>query len=228
MKLPQKYQIGNFGLSMTFDLSTRRTTALLHGTGLLVDGTSGAYPNNSQLDAVLSLIQAVSSMWAHPLCLPTTILQHHLALTERFRRHVLDKRVTQVQDDLGFTKAGRLSLKRGTADFLKSPVSDSRGNLRHLTAEMNTVATEIMFFVHVADWDCECAAFLGRVCEDVAVRLPLGGCEAAEMLETLDYAVSASKMLRSQLDMLRQVMASELGIVCLSPRRGLVAGAGAS
>jgi hypothetical protein len=216
VKVPQKYQIANYGLSLSHNVLTGASTALLYGTGTLTNRVDFKFWPKGQTEEIIAQIHSCSALWSHPMLLPNILLYHHLARTERFSFRELAGKVVDIQDDLGLTRAGRLNKKKGhVEDYVgKGTTNETRLNMRILTSDMSTLITDIKWFVHVSQWQCECTEFLGKVMNDLPTVLPR--CKvalSAEIQESIDYMASAAKILSSYNNGLNSVMESELSVV---------------
>ncbi|PVH70525.1 hypothetical protein DL98DRAFT_436891, partial [Cadophora sp. DSE1049] len=216
MKFPQKFQLANYGLSITHDISTATTTALIHGTGALLRSADYNFWEESQSDGILKLIQSSWVLWPHPMLLPTLLLNHHLSRMERFTFTVLSGKLTGIQDQLGVTRAGRLSGKTGAVQDIvgDKTINQVKLNMRDLTSDMSSLATDIAWFSHTSQWQCDCAEFLDKVMTDWTNFVPhnlLG--RSNEIQEWIGYAISSAKTLNSHNNSLGDVMQSELSVL---------------
>jgi hypothetical protein len=216
----QKYQIGNYGLSLSHDFTTRITTGLLHGTGVMLNRNDFPAWRDSPSVEIFDLISAVPHLWTRAMLLPTILLQHHIYRAEEFCTIQLDDRAYNLQSQLGMSRAGRLNGLRGPYEDPagERPIKDTKVNLHNLTGEMNTCITEMIRFCHVSDWQCDCVDFLLRTVDEVAgpmgTRVESG---TREIRECIEYLVSAAKGLRGRNNRGRERLQADFNVVGLKP-----------
>jgi hypothetical protein len=173
----------------------------------------------SQTEEIIAQIQSCSALWSHPMLLPNILLYHHLVRAERFSFLKLSEKVVDIQSELGVNRAGRLSAtNRPVEDVVgKGTINQTKLNMRVLTSEMSTLITDIIWFVHVSQWQCDCTEFLSKVMNDLPKVLPQRSVGmSAEIQESIEYMASAAKILSSYNNGLRNVMESELSVVNLT------------
>jgi hypothetical protein len=194
IKASQKYQVGNYGLSISYDFTTRITTGLLHGTGVMLNRNDFPAWRNCPSIEIFDLIKAVPHLWTHPMLLPTILLQHHIYRAEHFCTTQLDDRANNLQRQLGMSRASRLSGLRGPYPDPAGgrPIQETKINLHNLTGEMNTCITELIWFCQVSEWECECVHFLSRTLDEDLVLS-----KTREIRECIEYMTSAAVGLKS-------------------------------
>jgi hypothetical protein len=216
MKFPQKFQLANYGLSITYDILTATTTALIHGTGALIRSADCSFWKKNQSEGILELIQSSSALWPHPILLPTLLLNHHLSRMERFSFTVLSAKLMGIQDQLGVSRAGRLSGKTERVKDIvgNQTINQVKLNMRDLTSDMSSLASDIAWFSHTSQWQCDCAEFLDKVTSDWSDFAPqnLFG-RSNEIREWIGYAIASAKTLNSYNNNFGDVIRSELSVV---------------
>ncbi|KAI0408982.1 hypothetical protein F4802DRAFT_593834 [Xylaria palmicola] len=164
MKAHQKFQVGNYGLAFSYDFATGLCTGILHGTGVTQHGDDFAMWSKKAGAELFEHIQvAAHRSWAHPLFLPVTLLQHHLLRADYFCTVVLANKHTNVQNQLGTMRAGRLFGTHARHIATELPVQQAKISLRELTVEMSGLAFDVTWFCAVADWECSCLRLLQEV-----------------------------------------------------------------
>lgn len=219
IKASQKYQVGNYGLSISHDFTTRITTGLLHGTGVMLNRNDfPAWPNCPSIE-IFDLIKAAPHLWTHPMLLPTILLQHHIYRAEQFCTTQLDDRANNLQNQLGMSRAGRLNGLRGPYMDPAGgrPIQDTKVSLHNLTGEMNTCITELIWFCQVSEWECECVHFLSRTLDEVvdltANRADLVLLETREIRECIEYMTSAAAGLKGHNNRARERLQADFNVV---------------
>ena len=161
IKLCQKYQIGNWALSYSYDFETGFSTGIAHGTGLISKDSDFSLWRKAPFEDMFDLLGTTQHLWSHPLILPTILLQPYVSRLETFCLVDLDDRIIEIQRRLGTSRAGRLY----TRDAFQDPVGqktihDTKSNLQSLTGEMSTCSTEIFYLSNITDWLYCCNDFL--------------------------------------------------------------------
>jgi hypothetical protein len=221
IKVPQKFQVGNYGLSVSHDFTTRITAGLLHGTGVMNKRDDfHIWPNCPSIE-IFELIKAVPHLWTHPMLLPTILLQHHIYRAEQFCTTELNDRANHIQWQLGMSRAGRLNRIRGP--FMDPaggrPIQDTKVNLHNLTGEINTFITELIWFCKVSGWECECARFLSCTLGEVTDLTSNSNCsdivlsETREVRECIEYMTSAATGLNGHNNGLKESLQSDFNVV---------------
>ncbi|KAG6354180.1 hypothetical protein INS49_004784 [Diaporthe citri] len=93
-------ELAHYGLAMSYDFSTRRTTAFVKGINA-VDKDSGRKYQPWQLDArIRNGLHDTMPLWPHPLLLPVILLQHELAAIREFSKEKLHADSHGIQDTM--------------------------------------------------------------------------------------------------------------------------------
>lgn len=115
LKVPQMYQLGNYGLALSHSFETGITVAFLHGWGVL---TSINHVTGKKMiphaERIQGLIKSAVSLWTHPLLLPAILLEEHLFRANEFNSNVLARNTTSIEFRLGVTQSGRLTGSRNS------------------------------------------------------------------------------------------------------------------
>ncbi|KIN06847.1 hypothetical protein OIDMADRAFT_139651 [Oidiodendron maius Zn] len=219
VKAAQKYQVGNYGLSLSHDFETHVTTGLLHGTGVMNNRNDFPAWKESPSVEIFDLIKSVPHLWSQPMLLPAILLQHHISRAEIFCTLHLDDKANRLQNQLGMSRAGRLHLLRGPYGDPagERPIKDTKVNLHNLTGELNTCITELIRFCRVSDWECDCVEFLARTLDEVAStaefhaysNLP----EAREIRECIEYLASAAKGLKGHNNKTKERLQADFNVL---------------
>lgn len=219
IKVPQKYQVGNYGVALSYDFSTKFTTALLVGTGIMQDGNDYRIWPKCPSAELFDYIKAVPSLLAEPMILPTILLQHHLYRTDIFCNSHLNSNIDDIQRRLGMNRAGRMHLAGPARDLVaEKPINEMRDSLRTITSELSTFMTEITWYCKVSEWQCECAAFLAQMLSDVAQKS--GGIsnvgntlEYRDIKECIEYLDMAAQALRRQNGGSKERAEADIGVL---------------
>ncbi|KAK2009781.1 hypothetical protein LZ32DRAFT_608182 [Colletotrichum eremochloae] len=211
-KLPQMFQLGNLGLAMSHDLETGTTVAFLHGWNMFSDRDAVTNePIVPHAESLHGMMQSATTLWAHPLFLPTVLLREHLSKAEFFQSH-LEPQVMGIERDLGVARSGRLVNSKSDA-YAQRMIQDDRERFR-MTARLNTTATDVVNMLGVLEWDLHYFKFLGRVNGELAaLHGRISPAADAELRSLVDYLecealsiVSFVGTMKSRLDLQLNVL----------------------
>ncbi|KAF5532054.1 hypothetical protein FPHYL_13821 [Fusarium phyllophilum] len=162
IKVPQMFQLGNFGLSLTHTLKSGTTMALVHGwniwTNTLPNGDR-VEPHHSKIE---KLIKSTHSLWTHPLLLPLVFLREHLSRAE-MQSSKLYGEVQTIESNLGIERTGRLAMiEIGVTDQMKQLLGQEEKRT-DLMSKLTSASTDVSNVTRVLKWDKECIHFLQQV-----------------------------------------------------------------
>ena len=170
IKVPQKYQIANYVLSLSHNLSTGWTTALIHGDRTMVPASENQEDKSSTaFEQIRALILATPTLWTHPLLLPTILLKNYMNRAQLFEC-TLDDQVLVLENSIGVSFAGRL--RRNMSTLPQNNKLPTRSDMRKLTMGTHTILTEIIFFSRVVTFNRDCAAYLLKIGDEMSSQIP--------------------------------------------------------
>ena len=215
IKAAQKYQVGNYGLSLSHKFSTGLTTALLYGTGAMPGGVDYIKWQACQSAQIFDLIKSAPTLWAHPLFLPTILLHHSIRRAELLCTVDLDDKLVGVQSRLSVSRAGRLSGNGPVEDVMgQKPIGQTRLNLHQLIADMSTNMADIIYFTRLSEWQRDCVEFLNRTLDEVSGFLSSSTIQATrDIRESIDYLISTARRLTIFNSKLKDIMESDFSVV---------------
>jgi hypothetical protein len=183
--------IGNYILAMSYDPSTKMTTALIHGqflhnplptmrhsiwqaalaydtkrrhrdyAGFRIPDDPTEITQSSQL---LDRLQTSISQWGNPLLLPVLLLENYMSRAHLYAWDI-DDQVIGLERQTGVVFAGRTVHLHERAI---QPENLPRDKIRQLTQDMHTLLTEIIFFHRVTAWCVDCADFFAKTNKEIA------------------------------------------------------------
>ncbi|KAL4746205.1 hypothetical protein BDW72DRAFT_197898 [Aspergillus terricola var. indicus] len=221
LKAPQKYEIGNYMLSLTYDMSSRWTTALLAGESI-VDLASTVFDRSllplapmSPCDVVREYLMSSPTLWDHPLMLPCIVLGHHLRRLQYHCNRDLTPSVMGIEAQLGVTRVGRRNFDARPRDL--STIKDgpvARAQSEHLTVTINTQLTRVGFTAHNPKWNYEASALLVKILTEIAAFRPALRPEAnEEILGVLDHNITLAKSLEDNILGLQKRLELQLNVL---------------
>jgi len=221
IKIPQKYQVGNIGLSFSYNVATGFCTGILHGTGLISSANDTTLWPLSPVDELLHTIKALPQLWAQPMLLPTLLLKHNILRVEKYCITNLGDRYLSIQRQLGTSRAGRLHRAGPYGDIVgDGSIQAAKVNLRNLTGDISTFMTEITWFCQVSEWQCDCVDFLDRTTDEIENLLSKSNDSGwvnglKELKDHLAYLGSVAKTVRGQNLGGKDVITSDFSVVSL-------------
>lgn len=135
LKAPQKYEIANYGLSVSFDVATGWTNAFLYGESVTDTAwkalardksnnmtTERTWAYTSPAAQLKKLLQTSTLPWNHPLLLPCALMADHSARMQAFCEGELTKEVMAIERVLGVVRIGQRSEHgmKGTSNLVFS------------------------------------------------------------------------------------------------------------
>lgn len=106
-------ELAHYGLAMSYDFSTRRTTAFVKGANAVVKDSGRKY-QPWLLDArIRNGLHDSMPLWSHPLLLPVILLQHELAAIREFSREKLHSDSRGIQGTMCLDYNAQASLLGG-------------------------------------------------------------------------------------------------------------------
>lgn len=194
IRAAQKHQIGNYGLVFSYDFNTGMSTGILHGTGITRQRVNHyelwSTDHSSEL---VEIAKSIHQAWAHPLCLPLLVMQHHAQRMDYYCTVKLSLQSTQVTDRLGAERAGRLWRSEGRDLVGKVPVHEAKADLRKLTTAMSNLAFEAIWISGVSEWQCETMETLQRMLKEIT---------------TTKHKVSGGRFVRTRISFLEAMISS--------------------
>jgi hypothetical protein len=219
IKVPQKFQVGNHGLALTFDVATRTTSALLVGTGVMQGGNDYHIWPKCPSGEIFDALKAAHSLVGEPMLLATLLLQHHISRTEIFCLR-LDDGYTSIQRRMRINRAGRMHQAGPYEDPVgNKTINAKRTSLRFITGELSTYMTEITWYCKVSEWQCECMAALERTLHEVAGKVGTGwhagdGRSYRAIKECVEFLTTSAKGLSMHCNGSKDRAEADLGVVC--------------
>jgi hypothetical protein len=166
------YQLGNFGLSLTYAFDQGTTRAIIHGWNIYANISAGDGRTRVRplVDKFTESIRSAPSC-SHPLLLPVILLDEHISRGEALR-HIISEKLQEISGILGVTTSGRLTNMR-IADFKRIRELMIHPERRiTLTAEINTTITDAISCSEVLRWNARCRQCLFACFEEIEPSLP--------------------------------------------------------
>ncbi|KIW09022.1 hypothetical protein, variant [Verruconis gallopava] len=237
LKAPQKYEIANYGLSVSFDVQTGWTTALLYGEsvtstawhamGRSATGSSGrtsSWEYFSPADQMLKLLQTSLLPWNHPLLLPCALMSDHLARMRAFCEGELTKEVMEIERELGVVRVGKRSEHgmsglwphfrppQEQADWTNA-LLDQPTVMNSMTVRINTQYTKVIFTKQSPGWNFETSDFLLNLWKDLLRQVYPSISQEKFLTESLEYNRDVATSIKNHVDNLQARMDLQLSIL---------------
>lgn len=220
VKVPQMFQIANYGLCLTHCFETRSTLGFIFGWNMNTNKTwmpSVSKKRPWYLDLhgprITNIIKSETSNWSNPLLLPVILLEDHIYNADRCKGLDLSRKTTKLEGQLQVTKAGRIADDSGSVDFEKLSKDMINKRLKIIT-DINTTITDVVTFAANLKWDCRYCQFLRDTSKSIESVVGATQGErphlnnSVEVLATLvvsilDHADALKARLDVQLDVVR-------------------------
>ena len=155
VKAAQKVEVGNYLLSMSFDVSTGWTNALICGYGVVHERTQDK-EFGPQMKQLVDAITASSVAWDNPLILPFIILENYNQRVE-ISADLIDIDMVKLENKLGATFAGEAGLSLEREKWLQTV------DPKEMIVELHSVLPQANFMSNCCKWLREYCTFLQKL-----------------------------------------------------------------
>lgn len=155
-------ELAQYGLAMSYDFSTRRTTAFVKGESAVVKDSGSEYQPLTLDARIRNGLHDSMPLWPHPLLLPVILLQHELAAIREFSKKKLHN------DSHGIQTIMRLDYK-AQARLLGGRNSDEKGRKHRadFTNGLNSLLCSAHSVLRALRVTRQAASFLLGILEDL-------------------------------------------------------------
>ncbi|EKG17621.1 hypothetical protein MPH_05069 [Macrophomina phaseolina MS6] len=158
-------------LSLTHDLDTSTTTAFLYGPNLLSTSSNTARSDGvPQIALLREILEACTSLWAHPLLLPTALLAVCVDQTQAFCSQEIEGKFNRVDEGLGIMAGGDGNKRSADA----------------MSKEVNNLVTGMAELACVSGWQVRFAGVLGDMMEKTEELVDVNGMAGDEMRDIVE------------------------------------------
>jgi hypothetical protein len=218
IKVPQMYQVANYGLCLTHSFKTHVTFGFMFGWNMFNEGNWKICMTNLERPEHLKphgpriskLIKSTSSNWRHPLLLPVILLEDHVYNADRYKGFDLSKRTTILERQLGVTKAGRNVNSQGSLNVEEL-------DRKTIVTTINTTVTDAVTLAGNLRWNTRYCQFLRDISKDIRDLIePTQGREpklentietlASLIISILEHTEAIKARLDIQLDVVRNLI----------------------
>lgn len=225
IKVPQMYQVANYGLCLTHSFKTHVTFGFMFGWNMINSKNwkdcMGRQPPTylePHGPRISNLIKSEVSSWRHPLLLPVILLEDHIYNADRCKGIDLSPRTTRLERQLRVTKAGRNANQSRSIDF-EVLSQDIISNRFTIITDINTTITDVVTFATNMRWDnryCQFLRDLSRDILDIPGTTQGGEAKLDNTVETLatfvasilEHTEALKARLDVQLDVVRNFISS--------------------
>jgi hypothetical protein len=160
VKSKQKVSVGNWEVSLTHDVETSCTDALICGEGIFTPEHADQ-PQSTQVQKFIEHLTAVPELWHHPLTVPVLLIRLFCERISINRIKVADKLV-DLENEIGVTAAGRSKAKRPLDNWPHDL------NIKQITINLNSTGASILYLSQTCVWTQDCITFLSNLCAELA------------------------------------------------------------
>jgi hypothetical protein len=219
VKVPQMYQVANYGLCLTHSFKTHVTFGFMFGWNMINNENwkkcmrreppTYLEPHGLRIS---NLIKSEMSNWRNPLLLPVILLEDHVYNADRCKGIDLSPRTTHLEQQLHVTKAGRNVNYSKSLDF--EVLNHNMINNRfEIITNINTTITDVVTFACNLKWDnryCQFLRDISKDIQDLSETKQGGGPELDSTVETLATIVASilehTEALKARLDVQLEVV----------------------
>jgi hypothetical protein len=219
------WQNSLFAVSQTYDLSSRESTALMVGYGLVGDSLT------TQTDYIRELLQANSSLWTHPALIPNIFLR---AYGECYKDDVLgcEGKTTELEGSVGATsywkwtegqspesasiKSSSMSLKSTWSGLVGPTDWPASVDVRTATLSIHFHASAVYQYLASVKWHRDSIQFLLDLQTRTEKRcLPEGRfpAEWESMRDHMEYHLHTTEQMVEHLQWLQQRVQTQTNVV---------------
>ena len=173
VKVPQMYQVANYGLCLTHSFKTHVTFGFMFGWNMINDENwkrcmkrePPTYLKPHSL-RISDLIKSEVSNWRNPLLLPVILLEDHVYNADRYKGIDLSPKTTSLERQLRVTKARRNVNYSKSLDF-EVLSQNMINNWFKIITDINTTITDVVTFACNLKWDNRYCQFLRDISKDI-------------------------------------------------------------
>lgn len=134
-------ELAQYGLAMSYDFATHRTTAFIKGANAVVKDAASEYQPWLLEARIRNGLHDSMPLWPHPLLLPVILLQHELAAIREFSKKKLhtDSRGIQATMRLDYEAQARLLGGRNSDEAGRKDRADFTNWLNGLLCSAHSV-----------------------------------------------------------------------------------------
>lgn len=125
-------ELAQYGLALSYDFSTRRTTAFVKGANAVTEDAASEYQPWLLDGRIRNGLRNSMPLWPHPLLLPVILLQHELAAIRQFSKEKLHKDSGGIQETMRLDYKAQASRLGG-----RNSNEDGREDRAKFTKELN-------------------------------------------------------------------------------------------
>ncbi|KAH8685378.1 hypothetical protein BGZ60DRAFT_522672 [Tricladium varicosporioides] len=239
MKVAQKMPIANYLLALSYNTTTRVTSALIYGAFLHSPLPTMTFsllsrplitsplrqrqdyhhhmpptPTSNKFDMtqssqIIDHLCSSFSYWDHPMLLPITVLENYQIRSNLFAWD-LDDQVVALELQTGVVFTGRtVQTKEATIQ----PEDFPREKIRLLTKDMHSLLAEIIYFERVVEWTVDCVAFLIKTQEAITRLIPAEERAGQEIIEAMESLGANAKSHTRFQRALKERVQSQIGVL---------------
>lgn len=214
IKASQKFQVGNYGLAFSHDFATGISCGILHGTGVTTYGKDYDLWEKPPVLEIFEHIKNTHHLWSQPMFLATILLQHHFLRTDYFCTIILANKFTDLQFQMGTSRAGRLNGVPAPNLAAQMSVPQAKVSLRAMTVAMSSLMFDINWFCSVSDWECTCLKQIAEVHAEVEGFI--GRSRAFRLMrEKIQYLLASAESIKLHNNRMREAGQTDMSIVSL-------------
>lgn len=221
VKLPQLFQIGNWGMSLHYSFSTRTANALVWGWNVVDDFEHAANRRVTPICTEFGKLaeEPFVSSWHEPLLLPVTFLELYIERLLRFISRDIARHVSVLEGDLGVQSAHNYvnephakKVAVNAAARMVEHMSDPRGRAE-ITSRLNTTSFNTICVIANIKWAQRYVQTLTDVSGELD-KFPLSKSKnKSEVQQTLQFLTSKLSTTQEYVEQIKARLDLQLAMV---------------
>ena len=220
MKLPQLFQIGNWGLSLRFSFKTKTTSAFMWGWNVVSDWEhlTRKHINPLYYD-VEKIVSESATSWDDPLLLPVVFLKLYIERLIDWVQLDIAHNASALEGAFGVQSAknwvdeshAKVNASNAAAKMVEI-MSDGPGRAE-ITSKLNTTSFNTIRVVANIRWAQRYAQTLDDISHEIDVVLPRSSKNRTDVQQTLQFLINKLSAIQEYVDQIKGRLDLQLAMV---------------
>jgi Mg2+ and Co2+ transporter CorA len=212
LNVPRHWEIAIYGLSLTYDVATKTTSALFAGEDACMKW------NNSRLEGFQDFVEEHRSLWNNPLLLPCALISDHWIRVQPVWSG-LTWNMQAIEQELGVAKVSRPDENHVSfysseeADFDPFASQLPRAKVKDLTVTINTQFSKILYCKRSPQWHTRACQFFIKLQDELHELIPTPISHHAPIRQHLEHHDQLAQSLEYHVTILQSRVDVQLNIL---------------